>query len=66
MTMPEVSHIIYHRIKDVDISFAEGIVRQKRKLRNCPFDYRFLFEKPKVDTTVMFHNTIQLVIESKL
>ena len=66
MTMPEVSHIIYHRIKDVDISFAEGIVRQKRKIRNCALDYRFLFEKSKIDATVMFHNTTQLVIESKL
>lgn len=66
MTMPEVSHIICHRIKDVDISFADGIVRQKRKIRNCTFNYRFLFKKPKVDTTVMFHNTAQLMIESKL
>ncbi len=66
MTMPEVSHIIYHRMKDVDISFVDGVVRQKRKLQNCTFDYRFLFEKSKIDATVMFHNTTQLMVESKL
>lgn len=66
MTMSEASHIICHRIKDVDISFADGVVRQKRKLQNCTFDYRFLFKKSKIDATVMFHNTTQPVIESKL
>ncbi len=66
MTMPEVSHIIYHKIKDVDISFADGIVRQKRKIRNDTFDYRFLFEKSKIDATVIFHNATHLMIESKL
>ena len=66
MTMPEVSHIIYHRIKDIDISFADGVVRQKRKIQNCTFDYRFLFKKPKVDATIIFHNTTQLMVESKL
>lgn len=66
MTMPEVNHIIYHRIKDVDISFADGVVRQKRKIQNCTFDYRFLFEKPKADATIIFHNIAQLMVESKL